>query len=248
MQFLLQRLGVGVAANRDVAREKRLLAAHRVDVDGAGADVEQDDDGAGLDAVVRFVGVLQREGVDIDDDRRAAGLGDDAGVVGDLLLLRRDQQHFHAGAGRGCRRRALAALRALAVRGAAQDLVVEIDVLNVERDVLPGLPVDGVGQFGLRHGRQRDLLDDHRIAGERRDDVPGLDVTGVEQPADGFGHRGAVDDCAVDDAVGRDRFDAEGGDAIARACRLQLHGLDSARSDVESYDGSGFAKHERPRG
>ena len=50
---------------------------------------------AGVEAVVGLVGVLQREGVDVDDDRHAAGLGDDAGVVGDLFLLRRDEQHFH---------------------------------------------------------------------------------------------------------------------------------------------------------
>ena len=46
-------------------------------------------------AVVDLVGVLQRERVDVDDDRGAAGLGDHAGVVGDLLLLRRDQQDVH---------------------------------------------------------------------------------------------------------------------------------------------------------
>ena len=56
---------------------------------------EQHDDGAGLDAVVDFVGVLEREGVDVDHDRRAAGLRDDAGVVGDLLVLRGDEQHVH---------------------------------------------------------------------------------------------------------------------------------------------------------
>ena len=50
---------------------------------------------SGLDAVVHLVGVLQREGVDVDDDRGAPGLGDHAGVVGDLLLLRGDQQHVH---------------------------------------------------------------------------------------------------------------------------------------------------------
>ena len=84
---------------------------------------------SGLEAVVDLVGVLQREGVDVDDDRRAAGLRDDAGVVADLFLLRGDEQHFHAaarvGAGAGI-----------------ENLVVEVDVLDVERDVLLGFPVD----------------------------------------------------------------------------------------------------------
>ena len=109
-----------------------------VDVGRARAGVEQHDDGAGLDAVVDLVGVLQREGVDVDDDRGAAGLGDDAGVVGDLFLLRRDQQDVH---------RPLAA----AASPRVEDLVVEVDVLDVERDVLLGLPVDRLGQLGLGH-------------------------------------------------------------------------------------------------
>ena len=129
VQLLLHGFGEGVAAHRDVAGEHRLRAGEDVDVDGARAGVEQHDDARGLEAVVGFVGVLQREGVDVDDDRRAAGLRDDAGVVGDLVFLGRDQQHFH---------------RPLAVRAGAgvDDFVVEIDVLDVERDVLLRLPVD----------------------------------------------------------------------------------------------------------
>ena len=50
---------------------------------------------ARLDAVVDLEGVLQREGVDVDDHGGAAGLRDHAGVVGDLLLLRGDQQDVH---------------------------------------------------------------------------------------------------------------------------------------------------------
>ena len=68
VQFLLERLGVGVAANRDVAREQRLLAGDDVDVGRAGAGVDERDDRAGLDVVVGLVAVLQREGVDVDDD------------------------------------------------------------------------------------------------------------------------------------------------------------------------------------
>ena len=94
-----------------------------------------------FDAVIDFVGVLEREGVDVDDHRGAPGLGDHAGVVGNLFLLRRDEQDVH---------------RPLAARGAVvDDLVVEIDVLDVERDVLLGFPVDRFGQLRLGHHRQR---------------------------------------------------------------------------------------------
>ena len=128
----------------------------------------------GLDAVVDLVGVLQREGVDVDDHRGAPGLGDHAGVVGDLFLLRRDQQDVH---------------RPLAAGGVArvENLVVEVDVLDVERDVLLGLPVDRLGQLRLGHHRQRDLLDDDGVARQRRGDVLRLDAAAVEQAADGVG-------------------------------------------------------------
>src|SRR5262249_40591382 len=55
----------------------------------------------------------------------------------------------------------------------------------------------------------------------------------AEQPLDRVGDRAAVDDRTIDDAVGRHRLDAEGGDLVAFAGRAQLHGLDRARPDVE---------------
>ena len=190
VQLLLQRLGVGVAADRDVAGEDRLVALEDVDVGRARAGVEQHDDLPGLDAVVHFEGVLQREGVDVDDDGGAAGLGDHAGVVGDLFLLRGDQQDVH---------RRLAAGRVAGI----ENLVVEVDVLDVEGDVLLGFPVDRLGELGVGHDRQRDLLDDHGVARQRGGDVLRLDLAAVEQPPDRVRDRRAVDDRAVDDAVGR---------------------------------------------
>ena len=118
---------------------------------------------ARLDAVVHFEGVLQREGVDVDDHGGAPGLRDHAGVVGDLFLLRGDQQDVH---------RRLARRRVAGV----ENLVVEVDVLDVEGDVLLGLPVDGFGELRLGHHRQRDLLDDHGVARQGRGDVLRLDL------------------------------------------------------------------------
>ena len=186
-----------------------------------------------LEAVVDLEGVLQRERVDVDDDRRAARLRDDAGVVADLFLLRRDEQHFHAAARVG-------------TGAGIENLVIEVDVLDVERDVLLGLPVDRLVQLGLGHHRQRDLLDDHRVARERRADVLGLEgLVVLEDAADRVGHGAGVDDGAVDDGIGRHRLAAERGDAEAFARGLQLDRLDCARSDVEPYDCLGFTKHTR---
>ena len=194
-----------------------------VDVGRARAGVQQGDNLARLKAVVDLVGVLQREGIDVHDDRRAARLGDDAGVVGDLLLLRRHEQHVH---------RRLAAGRPAGL----DDLVVEVDVLDVERDVLLRFPVDGLRDFGLGHLGNGDLLDDDGVARERRRDIAGLDLAAVEEPADRVGDGRAVDDGAVDDAVGRHRLAAEGGDLVAAPGRLELHRLDRARTDVEAHE------------
>ena len=206
VQLLLQRLGVGVAADRDVAGEDRLIALEDVDVGGARPGIEQHHDLPRLDAVVHFEGVLQREGVDVDDHRAAPGLRDHAGVVGDLFLLRGDQQDVHGG------------LPRQRVAG-VQDLVVEVHVLDVEGDVLLGLPVDGFGELRLGHHRQRDLLDDHGVARQGRGDVARLDLAALEQPPDRIRHRRAVDDRAVDDAVRGNGLGAEGGDLVALAGR-----------------------------
>ena len=56
----------------------------------------------------------------------------------------------------------------------------------------------------------------------------------LEEAADGVGDGAAVDDGAVDDAVGRHRLDGERGDLEALARRLELDGLDGARPDVEA--------------
>jgi len=47
------------------------------------------------------IGLAERFGLQeqsADDERRAASLRDDPGVVADLFFLRRDQEHFHAAA------------------------------------------------------------------------------------------------------------------------------------------------------
>jgi hypothetical protein len=173
-----------------------------------------------LEAVVGLERVLQREHVNVDDGRRPSGLRNHVGVVADLVFLRGDQQHFHA---------------ALILTGAGlEDFVIEVDVLDVERDVLLGLPVDRLREFSLGHRRQGDLLDDHRIARQRCRDVFGLEPLVAEQAADRIRHGAAIDDGAVDDAVGGDRLDAHRRDAISLARGFQFDRLDRARTDVET--------------
>ena len=207
-----------------------MIALKDIDVGRARARIEQHDHGARLDSVIDLVRVLQREGVDVDDDRRAARLRDHARVVGDLLFLRRHEEDVH---------------RALAAGGVpfVENLVVEVDVLDIERDVLLRLPVDRLGELRLRHHRQRDLLDDDGVARERGGDILGLDAAAVEQAADGVGDGGGVDDRAVDDAVRGHRLAAEIRDPVALAGLFQLDRLDGARTDVQTDQRFRSAKH-----
>src|SRR5262249_43534658 len=69
---------------------------------------------------------------------------------------------------------------------------------------------------------------------------------GIEDAPDRVCDGGAVDDGSVDDAVGRDRLSPECRHAIPFAARLQLNGLDGARSDVEANDRTALAEQSHP--
>ena len=159
---------------KEMSRQKIVFApGEDVDVGDRGADVDQRDDAAGLDRVVGLVGVLEGEGVHVHEDRRLAGLGDDARVVGDLVLLDGDQQDVHR----------------LAAAGLEHD-VVEVDVVDVEGDVLLGFPADRLGQLLGGHGRQGDLLDDDGVARQGGPEVGIPDVQGGNDAVDGVDDQG----------------------------------------------------------
>ena len=65
----------------------------------------------------------------------------------------------------------------------------------------------------------------------------------VEQAADRVRDGGAVDDRAVDNAVGRQRLGAEAGHFVALAGGLQLDRLDGARTNVQADEGFSSTKH-----
>ncbi len=214
IQFLLHGFGIRVAASRDVAREDRLRTGEDVDVDGAGAGIEQRDDAGGVETVIHLERVLQREGIDVHDEGRLAGLGDDARIRGDLVFLRGDEQHVHAAL-------------ALGPGAGIEDFVVERDVLDVEGDVLLGFPEDRVGELALGV-----------IVGSviflTITDVPDSDATTClalnllleNSRRMRVGDRAAVHDGAVDDAVGRNGLDTDGGHFEGVSRRFQLDGLD----------------------
>ncbi len=150
VEFFLQRVGILISAHRNVAREQRDAAPHDIDIHDAGADVQQRHGLAGIGVVVQLVAVLQREGVDIHDRRRLAGLRQHVGVIQNLVLLHRHQQHVHLRIQR------------------FQQLVVEIHVGNIEGNMLAGFGLDAVVKLFFGHHGQRYPLHDHRVARNRR--------------------------------------------------------------------------------
>ncbi len=60
-----------------------------------GAHVHERDHLERIEVVVRLVGVLEREGVDVDQHRHLARLADHRDVVVDLVPLDRHQEDFH---------------------------------------------------------------------------------------------------------------------------------------------------------
>ena len=99
--------------------------------------------------------------------------------------------------------------------------VVEVDVVDVEGDVLLGLPLDRLGQLLRRHGRERDLLDDHGVAGKGGGVIGILDVFAGVQPRDRLHDQRRVHDRPVDDRLRRKVLDSEL-DELERAALLLL--------------------------
>ena len=123
-----------------------------------------------LVGIVDLEGVVQREGVDVDDARRQPRLGQQRHLVLDQLPLGGDQQHRH--------------LEPLAVR--IQDLEIELHVLHVERNVLLGLPADHLAGVRLFHPVHLDLLDDHVAPADRDHHLLGLDPGRGQETLDGI--------------------------------------------------------------
>ena len=102
-------------------------------------DVDERDRLIGRQAARELEDVLDGEGVDVDDQRLELRVARELRVVVDLVALGGDEQQIHL-PGLG---------------PPAQHLVVDLHVLDVERDVLLGLPLDLLVELGGRHHRAR---------------------------------------------------------------------------------------------
>ncbi len=137
-------------------------------------------------------------------------------MVQNLVFLHRHQQHVHL------------------VLGGFQQLMAQVHVRDVERNVLAGLRLYPVVQFVFGHQRHADSLDDHRVPGHRSRHVLGFDLLAVEDRNNLLRHRGRIHDRAVDYGVLRQRLDAVTHQLVARFRFLQLDGFHRTRADVQA--------------
>ena len=218
VELALDLLGDVVAAVGDVAGERAGAVGDDVDRRQAGPHV---DDGEGLirrDPPVHLEDVLHGEGVDVDDQRLELGAAGDLRVVADLVALGGDEEQIDLPR----------------LGPAAQHLVVDVHVLDVEGDVLLRLPLDLLVELGRGHHRHRDLADDDGLPADAERHVLLLDLglgEDLPQPLDD-GLR--VHHVAVDDRLRRQRLVAGADQPVALPALLDLADLDRARSDVDA--------------
>src|ERR1700687_4207299 len=191
VQFLLQGVGVLVAANAHVASKQRHSTANDVDVHHARANVQQRDRLPRIRLIIHFKAVLQTESIDIHHHRRFPGLCQHVGVIQNLVFLYRHQQHVH-----------------LRIHG-LQQLIAEVHVRDVKRDMLARLRWSPVVQLFLGHQRQRYPLHNYRVARYGSTHILRLDFLRVENFADGVRYLRRVHDRTVHHRVLRQRFHPE---------------------------------------
>jgi hypothetical protein len=228
VEALGDRRRVLPTADEDVAGVDVDAPLHDVRVRRLVADVDERHDLVALAGLVVLVLRLQREDVDVHHhDVQPAGL-DDVRVALDLALLDRDQHDLE--------------LRPIL----PEDLEVDVDVVDVERDVLLGLPANRLAQLALRHLRQVDALGDHGPPGNADHRLRRLDAALDQRLADRLLHGVRLLDFTALDGPGRHVGDAEASELVPRALGLQLDHLDGARPDVQAdYFGSLLLLPER---
>ncbi len=167
-------------------------------------------------------GVLEGKRVDIDHDGLAARLFDHQHELVDAIALGRDEHDVH-----------FAAFLVL-----IENSEIEVHVVDVERDVLLGLPHDRFAQLVLGHAWHGDAAHDDGVSGNRRGDAGALDLVVVEEIADDLGDVTGAHNCTLDDRFARQLGDPEmrqlkWGIATLRLHRHQLHGV---RANVQPDD------------
>jgi hypothetical protein len=167
--------------------------------------------------VGRLEGVLQRERHEVDHHGLQLRLARHGSEVAHDLLLGRHQEHLHL------------PIR----RPRAEGLEVELDIILGKRNMSLGLDGDPGHELARRHRRHGDLLDDHRVPGDGQRHLAAPQAEACIERPHRLHHGALIHDRPVDDAVRRNRLDAE---QLARAIAptRQLGELHRTRAEIQT--------------
>ena len=142
-------------------------------------------------------------------------------ILADQFLPRRDKQDLHL---------------ARVVPGIIEKLHIDVHIVDVERDVLLGLPLDRLLELFHRHEREVDPLDDDRVPRNRNHGFLGLHPRLVHKSSDCINDGPRVHHSAIDDGLWRKRLHRKGHKPVRARLGvvLQLHQLHTARSNIQT--------------
>ena len=192
-----------------------------------GADVDERHRLVPVAGLVQLELVLDGERVQIHHRGVEPGLLDGRDVLEHLDLLGRDEHHGHGG------------------RGLSDDLVVEEDLVDGERDVVLGLEEDGVRQLLDTHLGQRQPLHDRVAARDGDDGAGGGDPRLADAFPDRVGDHFRLADAALDDGIAGQGHEGVRPERVPAPTLDQLHHLDRAGPDVQPEGGRLLAKSEQ---
>jgi hypothetical protein len=220
-ESLLELLHHEVGSRGDVPREVRSTVAKNGQIGAVAADVHQGDDLVTRSANRGLESVLDREGIDVDDVRLQLGIPQEFDVLLDHFLAGGDQENLHL----------------IGADIVVDDLEVERDVVDVERDVLLRLPQNGFPSVRLRHLVHQDLLDDDRASADGTHDPVLGNASATDALANGLHHHVPVHDLTVHDGLGQQIHHGKVSEHRRLARVVDAHALDLVRSDVEGNRG-----------
>ena len=174
-------------------------------------------------------GVLQREGLDVDDVRGQPGGLHRRLALLDVLGAGRDQQHVqHVGI----------------LVGGTDDLVVVADLFHREGDVLVGLHLDLTLEFVFAEGlRHLDDFGDRGIAADRDRRQAALRAGALHCAPDGLADGFRIDDGLLVDGVVRRRLRGIRLNAVLSPRHRELDELHGGSGNVQSQQRTiSFAK------
>ena len=133
------------------------------------------------------------------------------------------------------------------VRPPAQDLEVDLYVLDIERDMLLGLPVDLLVELVLRHHGNGDFPNDNALSRDAEGNLTLPDLRFLARTVKRLDDDAGVHHLAVYDGLGRQRGEAEADQHGPLARVFYLAGLDRAGPDIDADQVPTFA-HLASRG